>query len=82
MEFAEFIRLYWPHIGGAVGAVFWFARLESAVKTVVRDLEDLKERRKEDRQETEKSRAEVLDTLKEMQRDIRNMMVAMGVPRK
>ena len=81
MDFADFIRIYWPIILGLLSLIVWAIRVEQAVKQLVADVEEMRDRRKEDLANTERSRTEVLAEIKSMSKDIRDIMVAMGVKR-
>ncbi|NJL70353.1 MAG: hypothetical protein HC888_01485 [Candidatus Competibacteraceae bacterium] len=78
MPLNDFLSYYWPQLAAAVGFVFWLARLEAAIKAVVKDMDEMKERRKEDRADTERSRAEVLTEIRDLRSDVRNIAIKVG----
>ena len=67
----ETVKEFWALIAGAVGAIFWLARLEGRVNQTVEDIDRLEKQIDSDRADARASRAETNDILREVQRDIK-----------
>lgn len=78
MAVEQFILTYWPQLMVLGGLIVWGVRVEAMVKQVVKDIVEMKERRKEDLTATQASLEEVHETLIEIQRDIKNILSAIG----
>lgn len=81
MPIGEFLVRYWPLIGAAVGAVIWAIRLEGRLTKAASDIRALWRQREEDQTSASSSRREVHDALNDLQRDVKDILKALGARR-
>lgn len=81
MPLEEFLLRYWPLIGAALAAVIWAIRLEGRLSKVQSDTRALWRQRAEDQTSASSSRREVHDALSDLQRDVKDILKALGARR-
>lgn len=65
------LREFWGAIMAGIGGIFWLARLEGRVNMLDKQAE-------RDRKDARESRAETIDTLRDVQRDIKRILATIG----
>lgn len=78
MTLEDFIVIYWPVIAGIVFVIVWAVRIEGALRSLSQEVKALKATRNEDQVLASDSRREVHDTLKIIQKDIKDILRAMS----
>lgn len=67
----DVIREFWGLIMGAIGGVFWLARLEGRVNALDKQAE-------RDRRDSRESRNEMKDMIRDVQKDIKRILERLG----
>lgn len=81
MPIEEFLVRYWPLIIAAVAAVVWAIRLEGRIAKAASDIRALWRQRAEDQTTASSSHREVHDALNDLQRDVKDILKALGARR-
>lgn len=81
MPIEEFFLKYWPLVLGAIAAVVWAIRLEGRIGKAASDIRALWRQRAEDQAASASSRREVHDALGELQKDVKDILKALGARR-
>jgi hypothetical protein len=74
----EFFVAWWPIIAAGVGGLFWLSRLEWRGLQNEAEIKRLWTQRKEDLASAQKARDETNEILREMQRDIKQLLQNVG----
>ena len=74
----DLIRDFWGAFMAAVGFVVWLVRLEGRGNRNAEEVGRLERRMEEDRKDSRDSRKEMMDAIRDMQKDIKRLLEKVG----